>query len=132
MDKRSSTSSAAAVDRPHPSPLMRSNALAEGCTMNPDDPDGNHKDFENYVQFSLGKFAEPDKVCKDNTILEAMTTFSKLPTEDTRRFLGWGTKPTIKLGFKSMFDNGRSIGSINHGDLRPHDRAQTGAVSVRG
>jgi hypothetical protein len=73
--------------------------------MNFDDPDGKHKDFKSYVQFSLGNLAVPDKDGKDHTILEAMTRFSKLSTEDTRKFLGFGTKPLIKLGFKSMRDN---------------------------
>jgi hypothetical protein len=73
--------------------------------MNFDDPDGKHKDFKNYVQFSLGNLAVPDKGGKDNKILEAMTKFSKLPIEQTRKFLGFGTKPLIKLGFKSMRDN---------------------------
>jgi hypothetical protein len=70
-----------------------------------EDPGDKHKDFKNYVQFSLGNLAVPDKDGKDHTILEAMTKFSKLPTEQTRRFLGFGTKPVIKLGFKSMLDN---------------------------
>ena len=73
--------------------------------MNFDDPGGTHKDFKNYVQFSLGNLAVPDGDGKDHTILEAMTRFSKLPTEQTRRFLGFGTKPLITLGFKSMRDN---------------------------
>ena len=72
--------------------------------MNFDDPGGKHEDFKNYVQFSLGNLAIP-KDGKDHNIVEAMTRFSKRPAEETRRLLGWGTKPLIKLGFKSMFDN---------------------------
>jgi hypothetical protein len=73
--------------------------------MNFEDPDGEHKDFRNYVQFSLGKLAVPDKDGKDNAVFEAMTKFSKLSTDQARQLLGFGTKPLIKLGFKSMRDN---------------------------
>jgi hypothetical protein len=72
--------------------------------MNFDDPGGRHEDFKSYVQFSLSNLAVP-KDGKDHGLLEAVAKFSKLPIEDARRLVGWGTKPLIKLGFKSMLDN---------------------------